>query len=73
MTSKTPDQEEIERSLVFSNNGMRKVEGLKPNEGEGIFSVYLILPAALGPGVYSQPLIQMCTRSRKIRFLGSRV
>jgi hypothetical protein len=24
-------------------------------EGEWIFSIYLILPAALGPGVYSSP------------------
>jgi hypothetical protein len=35
------------------------------------FLIYLILPAALDPGV-TQPLIKMNTRSRKIMFLGSR-
>jgi hypothetical protein len=39
--------------------------------GGRIFSIYLILPATLGPGVYST-LTQMCTRSRKIFVLGSR-
>jgi hypothetical protein len=32
---------------------------------------YLILPAALGPGVHS-PLTEMSTGSRKIMFLGGR-
>jgi hypothetical protein len=31
----------------------RKVEGSRPDEVNAFFSVYLILPAALGPGVYS--------------------
>jgi hypothetical protein len=30
-----------------------KVTGFRPNEVIEFFSVYLILPAALGPGVYS--------------------
>jgi hypothetical protein len=38
------------------------------------FKIYLILPAALDPGVYSQPLTEMSTRNRKIiMFLGSKV
>jgi hypothetical protein len=32
------------------------------------FSIYVILPAALGPGVYSA--FKMCTRKRKKRFWG---
>jgi hypothetical protein len=31
----------------------RKVTGSIPNEDIGFFSIDLILPAALGPGVYS--------------------
>jgi hypothetical protein len=31
----------------------RKVVGCIPDEVNDIFSIYLILPAALGPGVYS--------------------
>jgi hypothetical protein len=30
-----------------------KVAGSRPDEVNGFFSIYLILPAALGPGVYS--------------------
>jgi hypothetical protein len=30
-----------------------KVKGLRPNEVFKFFSIYLILPAAEGPGVYS--------------------
>jgi hypothetical protein len=30
----------------------RKVEGSSPDEVKIIFSIYLILPATLGPGVY---------------------
>jgi hypothetical protein len=37
-----------------------------------MFSMYLILAAALGPGVYSIYLTEMSTRSRKIMFLGSK-
>jgi hypothetical protein len=36
------------------------------------FSIYLILPTALGP-VFTQPLTEMSTGSGKIMFLGSRV
>jgi hypothetical protein len=35
-------------------------------------SIYLILSAALGPGVFTLPLTEMSTRSRKIMFMGSR-
>jgi hypothetical protein len=31
----------------------RKVAGLKPDEANEFVSIYLIVPAALGPGVYS--------------------
>jgi hypothetical protein len=31
----------------------RKVAGSRPNEVNGFFSMYLILPAAIRPGVYS--------------------
>jgi hypothetical protein len=37
-----------------------------------MFSICLILPASLGPGV-TQPLSEMSTRSRKIMLLGSKV
>jgi hypothetical protein len=35
-----------------------------------IFSIYLILPAALGPE-FTQPVTEISTRSRKIMFLVS--
>jgi hypothetical protein len=44
----------------------------RPDEMNEYFSIYLILPVALGPGVYTQPLTEMSTRSRKIMFLESR-
>jgi hypothetical protein len=31
----------------------RKLPGSRPDEVNGFFSIYLILPAALGSGVYS--------------------
>jgi hypothetical protein len=38
------------------------------------FEIYLILPAALGPGVYSASLTEMSIRNIKIiMFLGSKV
>jgi hypothetical protein len=37
--------------LVYATS--RKVAGSRPVEVNEFFSVYLILPAALGPGVYS--------------------
>jgi hypothetical protein len=46
--------------------------GFETLRGEYIFSIYLILSAALGPEVYTQPLTEMSTRSRKIMFLGSK-
>jgi hypothetical protein len=46
----------------------RKTAGSRPDEVNAFFSIYLILPAALGPGVYSE----MNTRSRKLMFLESR-
>jgi hypothetical protein len=36
------------------------------------FSIYLILPAALGLVGFNQPLTEMSTRNIKIIFLGSR-
>jgi hypothetical protein len=37
-----------------------------------MFSIYLILSAALGPGVCIEPLKEMNTRSRKM-FLGGKI
>jgi hypothetical protein len=37
----------------FHHSTSRKVAGSIPDEVIGFFSLYLILPAALGPGVYS--------------------
>jgi hypothetical protein len=42
-----------------------------PDEVNEFFPIYLILSAALGPGV-TQPLTEISTRNRKIMFLGSR-
>jgi hypothetical protein len=39
------------RSSVVVNATSRKVKGSRPDKVN--FSIYLILPAALGPGVYS--------------------
>jgi hypothetical protein len=47
----------------------RKVEGSKPDEVNEFFSIYLILPAALGHG-FTQSLTEMSTRSIQIMFLG---
>jgi hypothetical protein len=33
--------------------------------GNLLLSIYLILPAALGTGVYTQPLTEMSTRDKK--------
>jgi hypothetical protein len=46
--------------------------GFETRSGERISSIYLILPAALGPG-FIQPLAEMSTRSRKVMFLESKV
>jgi hypothetical protein len=45
--------------------------GSRGDEVNDFSSIYLILPATLGPGIYSTSN-RMSTRSRKIRFLGSR-
>jgi hypothetical protein len=45
--------------------------GSRTDEVNELFSSYLILLAALGPGV-SQPLTEMSIRNRKIMFLESR-
>jgi hypothetical protein len=45
-----------------------KVTGSRPIEVNEFFSIYLILPAALGLG-FTQPLEEMSTRSIKIVFL----
>jgi hypothetical protein len=50
----------------------RKVEGARPDEVNEFSSVYLMLPAALGPGVCSASN-RNSTRNRKIMFLGGRV
>jgi hypothetical protein len=48
-----------------------KVVGSRPNEVIEFFSIYLILPAALGPGVYSASNRNEYHKEKKI-FLGSR-
>jgi hypothetical protein len=45
---------------------MKKIHS--PDEANESFSIYLILPAAQALG-FTQPLIEMSTRSRKIMFL----
>jgi hypothetical protein len=50
----------------------RKVASSRLDEMNEFFSIYLILPAALGPGVYSASNRNLSTRNRKIMFLGSR-
>jgi hypothetical protein len=58
----------VVKALFHEPEGRR----LETRLGECIFfSIYLILPATLGPG-FTQPLAEMSTRSRKIMFLGSR-
>jgi hypothetical protein len=54
---------------VVLNATSRKVAGLRPYEMI-FFSIYLILPAALGLG-FTLPLTEISTRSRKM-FVGSR-
>jgi hypothetical protein len=48
-----------------------KVGGSRPDEVNAFFVICLILPAALGPGVYSSSNRNEC-RKEKIMFLGSR-
>jgi hypothetical protein len=48
---------------------MPEGRGFETRSGE-FFSIYLILPAALGPG-FTQPLTEMSMKSRKIMFLRS--
>jgi hypothetical protein len=43
----------IQNILMFRRATSRKVAGSRPDEMNGFFSSYLILLAALGPGVYS--------------------
>jgi hypothetical protein len=46
-------QEQLQCSWLRLYDTRRKVFGSVTDEVAGLFSVYLILPAALGPGVYS--------------------
>jgi hypothetical protein len=57
----------VARTLCYKPEG----RGFDTRSGEGFFSIYLILPVALGPGVY-YPLTEISIRSRKIMFLVSR-
>jgi hypothetical protein len=50
----------------------RKVAGSRTYEVNEFFPNYLILPAALGPGV-TQPLTEMSISSIHIMFLGSKM
>jgi hypothetical protein len=52
----------------------RKVAGSRPDEVIFFFLIYLILPAALGPGVYSASNNnEYWKHYTKIMFLGSKV
>jgi hypothetical protein len=56
---------------VYLGFNSRKVAGSRPDEVN--FPIYIILPAAPGPG-FTQPLREMSSRNRKIiMFLGSKV
>jgi hypothetical protein len=46
-----PCKVEIYSTILVTTS--RKVAGSRPDEVNERFSIYLILPAALGPGVYS--------------------
>jgi hypothetical protein len=49
---------------MYHNITSQKVLGSRPNEATEIFSIYLILAAAQGSGVYSASK-EMSTRNRK--------
>jgi hypothetical protein len=49
----------------------REVAVSRLDKANNYFSIYLFLPAAVGPGVYSASN-RMSNRSRKIMFLGSK-
>jgi hypothetical protein len=42
----------------------RKVAGLRPSKVNDFFLIYLILPAELGPGVYSASNINECLKQK---------
>jgi hypothetical protein len=46
-------QSGLERGMHKATS--RKVAGSRPDEVNKLFLIYIILPAALGPGVYSDP------------------
>jgi hypothetical protein len=49
----------------------RKIEGSSPDEVNDFFSIHLILPAVLGPGVYSASNRKKYQK-KNIMFVGSR-
>jgi hypothetical protein len=57
----------LNKALCYKPEG----RGLHTPWGEWIVSIYLILPASLGPGIYSASN-RNSTRSRKVMLLGSR-
>jgi hypothetical protein len=50
----------------------RKVAVSRPDEVNEFLKIYLILPAALGPGVFSTSNRNEYQKQKKIMFLGSR-
>jgi hypothetical protein len=52
----------VVRALFYKTGG----SVLETRRGERIFSVYLILPAALGPGVYSASNRNECQKQKTI-------
>jgi hypothetical protein len=56
----------VVKALCYRPEG----RGFETQRGEWIFSIYLILPATLGPRVHSDS--ETSTRSRKIALLGSK-
>jgi hypothetical protein len=57
----------VVKALRYNPEGHR----FETRLGQLIFSIYLILPAAMALG-FIQPLTEMSTRSRKIMFVGSK-
>jgi hypothetical protein len=57
----------VVKALCYKPEG----RGFDTRGGERFLSIYLILPVALALG-FTQPLIEMSTRSIKIMFLGSK-
>jgi hypothetical protein len=52
--------------MMETNATSQKVMGLRPDEVTEFFSIYLILPATLGPGTYSSSNRNECQKQIKM-------